>query len=117
MGFGRSLLKGLVFCGAIGGCFALLPEPKPKTPAQEAADKLLSAMIRCENQTESQLADPEGFEPESYGAWRVEAAGEDDQTFRFKARARNAFGGMIWAEFECRARYDGKYWSAEISQL
>lgn len=111
----------VIFCAFIAGCLAMLPAPKPKTAAEAeaeaAAEKTLMAMIRCENQTEAQLADPEGFEPEGYGSWRIEPASENDLIFQFKARARNAFGALIWAEFECHATFDGEFWSAKAKQL
>jgi hypothetical protein len=110
-----------MICLAVGSCIVMLPTPKPLSPSESAAkaasEKLLSAMIRCENQTKSQLADPEGFDPETYGNWRVlpDEVG-DGYEFRFKARARNGFGGLVWADFRCHATYDGSYWTAEISQ-
>lgn len=107
----------LIFCALIGGCLAMLPASRPKTAAEAAAEKTLMAMIRCENQTEEQLADPEEFDPEGYGLWRIEPASENDLTFRFKARARNAFGASVWAEFECHATFDGEFWSAKVKQL
>lgn len=114
---------------AIGAALiALAPEPPPPTPEEKAAaeakaaakasaDKFRSALIRCENQTEAQLADPEGFDPVPYGDWLAMETSEDRHVFAFKARARNAFGTLIWAEFQCTVTYDGKYWDAEIQQL
>lgn len=104
----------------IGSCVVMLPTTE-KTPAEEAAqkeaDKLRSAMYRCENETKSRIADPEGFETASYGDWRAMPDDVGDGIrFWFPARARNAFGALIWADFKCHATYDGKYWTAEISQ-
>lgn len=101
---------------AIGSCIVTMPT-KEKTPAEREADKFLKAMIRCENETKSRLADREGFEAAPYGDWRVvpdEVGG--GLTFGFKARARNAYGALIWAEFTCHATYNGERWTAEISQ-
>lgn len=96
----------------------------PKTPEDLAAEKvradlekMRSAMIRCENQTESQLADPDGFDAESFGSWLAQDASEDRYVFSFNARARNAFGALIWAKFECTVVFDGKYWTASVKQL
>jgi hypothetical protein len=113
---------------AIGGALILLaPDPPPPTPEEKAAaeaaatakaasDKFQSALIRCENQTESQLADPEGFDPVPYGEWMAIETAEDRHVFAFKARARNAFGALVWAEFQCTVTHDGEYWTAQIEQ-
>lgn len=100
----------------IGSCVALLPT-KEKTPAEKEADKFLSSQIRCENETKSRIADPEGFETAAYSDWRVmpDEQGEG-YTFKFQAKAKNAFGALIWATFSCHATYDGKYWTADITQ-
>jgi hypothetical protein len=111
------IIGALALCAGVGGCLALLPDPPPKTAVQVEAERLQMAMIRCENQLRDQLADPDGLEPEPHGAWRVEAASQDDLTFRFKARARNAVGALVWADFECRAQRDGSAWSAEVRQV
>lgn len=108
----------LVLLALIGG-FALwvasLPE-REVTPAEAARDRLYRAMVRCENETKDRVADPGGFEAESYGAWRVEPGDSPDKmTFMFTARAKNAYGALVWGDFTCRATYDGKYWTAEIS--
>lgn len=78
---------------------------------------MLMAMIRCENQTKDLLADPSGFDPEPQGKWIALAASEDRYVVRFKARAKNVFGALIWSEFECTATYDGEYWTAEVRVL
>jgi hypothetical protein len=102
----------------IGSCVALWPEPKPLTPeeqaAKEAVTKLQAAMIRCENETESRIADPEGFDVAPYAEWR----GLPDQegegyTFEFNAKAKNGFGALVWGTFLCHVTYDGKYWSVK----
>jgi hypothetical protein len=107
------IIGALALCAGVGGCLVLLPE----VPAKTEAERLQMAMIRCENQLRDQLADPDGLDPEPHGAWRVEAASQDDLTFRFKARARNGAGVLVWADFECRAQHDGSAWSAEVGQI
>lgn len=121
--------KASLVIAAIGGALiALAPDPPPPTPEEKAAaeakaaaraanDKFQMALIRCENQTEAQLADPEGFDPEAFGKWLALEAAEDRYVFSFNARAKNAFGALIWAKFECTAVFDGKYWTAEVRQL
>lgn len=109
----------LIVMLAIGGGIVMLPTVE-RTPAEKQAQadaaKFLGAQIRCENEAKARIADPAGFEVEPYDAWRVVPASADDLAFRFKARARNAVGGLIWADFSCRATYDGEFWTAEIGQ-
>lgn len=110
--------RGLLLLGLIGGCYAVLPDADPQTVVgRSEADRIQMAMIRCANHTRSQLADPSGFDPEAHSSWRVEVTGSDAVTFRFRARARNGFGALVWAEFECRARHDGTRWIAQVSQI
>lgn len=110
-----------MFLTVIVSCYAMLPASKPLTPrqqaAKDAAEKFQSALIRCENQTKESLADPEGFDPDPQGQWVMLEASENRYVVRFRARAKNALGGMIWGNFECTATYDGSYWSAEIRVL
>lgn len=102
---------------AVYGCVVSMPDPKPKTPEEIAAERVRAAMFRCEGQTESQLADADGFDPEPYGQWLVQEASEDRFVWTFKARARNAFGGLVWASFECTATNSDAGWTAAIRQL
>lgn len=110
-----TLVYGLVFGVPLGIGVGMLGDPVDKTPEQLAADKLMMAMIRCENQAEIQIADPEGFDPETYGQWLAEDFGENHYTFRFKARAKNVYGALVWGNFRCEATYEGGHWTAEIS--
>lgn len=109
-------LVPLILLLAIGGYLVYGPV-REKSPAEAAADRLQGAMIRCENETKSRLADPSGFDAEPYGQWLQEPGGSETAlAFQFKARARNGFGALVWAEFACRATYDGTHWSAEVAQ-
>jgi hypothetical protein len=111
----------LIILAAIGSCYASLPEQKPLTPeeqaAKDAAEKMLSALIRCENKTKESLADPEGFDPEPHSQWLMQEASEDRYVLSFKARAKNSFGALVWGEFECTATFDGERWIAEVQVL
>lgn len=114
-------ISALILLVAIGSCFAALPEKKPLTPeeqaAKDSAEKLTMALIRCENKTRDSLADRDGFDPEPLGQWVMLDASEDRHVVSFKARAKNAFGALIWARFECTATYDGEHWTAEVRQM
>ena len=100
----------------IGSCVVMMPKHE-MTPAEKEADKFLSSQIRCELETKSRIADPEGFATAAYSDWRVvpDEQGEG-YTFKFQAKAKNAFGALVWGAFSCHATYDGEYWAADITQ-
>jgi hypothetical protein len=110
-------VAGLILLGLVGGCALLLiavPSPEP-TSAEAAIRKMEMAMIRCQNELRSRLADADGFDVEPYGQWLADMShGEDALSFQFQAKVRNQFGALIWSTVECDASYDGKYWSAEV---
>lgn len=114
----RSVLIGWLFLlGGVATCATLAPPSPPRTEAETGAERLLMAMIRCSNQTKSQLADPTGFDPEPFGDWRVIPKEDGGFDFTFRARARNGFGALIWGEFACSATHDGTAWKAVISPI
>lgn len=110
-----SVAVGLVmFLAIVGSCVALWPEPRERTEAEKAADKLLNAMIRCENETEARLADADGFDAQPFGEWLALPGGGDNRmTFSYRAKAKNGFGALVWAEFTCQVTHDGEYWSVD----
>ena len=92
--------------------------PEEAQPRAGGPGDLMAALIRCENATRDALADPSGFDPEPHADWRVMPDGDEPGLrLRFAARARNGFGALVWAEFECRATHEGTGWRAEIAQV
>lgn len=111
-----SVLGGVVALGlaaaGLYSCNAMLT-PKVMTAAEKAADKRLSAFIRCENATKGRVADPSGMRFAPYGEWMVVWGDNADSVrFDFEVVARNAYGGLVPAQMECTATYDGEHWTA-----
>jgi hypothetical protein len=104
---GSNAIGCLMILALMGSCVVLWPEPRERTEAEKAADKLLMARIRCENATKDSLADPDGFEAQPYGEWLAQPENDGNKiTLTFRARARNGFGALVWADFTCVATYD-----------
>lgn len=89
----------------------------PKTAQQLAAEKQRESLWRCEYETKARMADADGFEVEPHGQWLVDPAdGPDAYTYQFRAKGRNAFGALVWADMTCRVAYQGGAWVVQDLQ-
>lgn len=112
------LAVGAMWVGALLSGPAQEVAPGAASPRTGGPDDLTAALIRCENATRDALADPSGFDPQPHADWQLIPDGEDPGLhLRFDARARNGFGALVWARFDCRVRHDGTRWRAEIRQV
>ena len=96
-------------------CIATLPDAPPKSEAelaaQAAADRFRRAQIRCENELESRMADPDGFRVADYALWERRPESTVDRiVFAFEAVGKNAFGALVPAQAACTVEWQGDRW-------
>jgi hypothetical protein len=107
----RALLM-LFFLAVIVGSCVLTLQPDERTAEEERAYQLQSAMIRCENETKSRIADSSGMSVDSYAEWRgLPLEQGEGYRFVYGLRAKNPFGVLTPAVATCEVAYDGEYWS------